>query len=109
MSSERPEGNWDYSLLHYAAKDKNYQLVKELLTRKDIDVNLQSKAGRTPLMLASGNGSFEIVQELLTRKDIDVNLQTKKGSTALTIATKRGFEKIVEKLQQAALKDSPIT
>ena len=74
------------------------EIAKQLLDKKDIDVNLQNKDGNTALILASDKGHTEIAKQLLDKKDINVNLQTIDGDTALTFASYKGHTEIAKQL-----------
>ena len=74
------------------------EIAKQLLDKKDIDVNLQNKDGNTALILASDKGHTEIAKQLLDKKDIDVNLQSKDGNTALILASYKGHTEIAKQL-----------
>ena len=58
-----------------AAKEGDLKVVKELLKRSDIDVNIQNIDGNTALIWASYEGHLDIVKELLKRSDIDLNIK----------------------------------
>ena len=64
----------------------NTKVVQLLLAHKDIDVNLVSEYGDTPLLLACKEYYFsEVVAELVAHKDVDVNAENDEGETALSI------------------------
>jgi serine/threonine-protein phosphatase 6 regulatory ankyrin repeat subunit B len=58
-----------------------------LLKKENIDINLQTKYGKTALIIALLYGHIDIVRLLLEREDIDINLQDNNGWTALMSAT----------------------
>ena len=59
-------------------------IVKLLLERNDIDINIQSGYDKiTPLMSAVIYGKSDYVNMLLDRKDIDTTIENEKGQTAL--------------------------
>jgi ankyrin repeat protein len=98
--------------LMMACSDKsgNIEIVKELLKRDDILVNLQDRDGRTALMECINIKydrdthlhthylrNFEILKELLERDELDVNLQDSEGETVLyMLARVNGCEYIEE-------------
>jgi ankyrin repeat protein len=81
-----------------ASRAGNLDVVKELLKRSDIDVNIQDNDGNTALIWVSFYGQFEITKELLKRSDIDVNIQDNDGNTALIWALYNGYLEIVIEL-----------
>ena len=75
------------------------EMVKKLVERPEIDVNIQRKDdGETALIAACFAAKEQAVNELLKHPDIDVNLQNKDGLTALIYACRYGSPKIVEAL-----------
>ncbi|KAI5783291.1 hypothetical protein FPQ18DRAFT_419515 [Pyronema domesticum] len=84
--------------LIYACMSGHEAIVKLLLDRKDIRVNLAEDDGWTPLMHACTEGKEGIVKLLLERDDIQVNLAAKDGRTPLMLACSNGKEVIVKLL-----------
>jgi uncharacterized protein len=88
-----------------AAEHAHVEVIKELLTRTDIDVNHVNNLGWTALLEAIilGNGDARHIQtvQLLVDAGANVNLPDGKGVTALTHARQRGFQAIVDILIQA--------
>ena len=61
------------SALHLAVAYRNIDMVRVLLSRKDVNVNaLTVPAGYSPAMIACKNGHADILRLLLTRHDIDL-------------------------------------
>ena len=88
-----------YTPLYRATwEDGNPEIVKLLLQREDIDVNLGSDDGFTPLHRACSSGNPEIVKLLLNAKDINVNIQDMNGETPLHVASRVGYLEIVKLL-----------
>ena len=75
------------NVLMWASIEGNTEIVRLLLERPEIDVNMQDKYGYTALIWASRYGREEIVKLLLERPEIDVNVQDKYGYTALMWAS----------------------
>ena len=78
----------------------NYPAVKFVLENcTGINVNtIQQWNGKTPLILASGNGHRKIVQLLLMKNGINVNKEENEGRTALYYASCKGHTPIVQLL-----------
>ena len=58
-------------------------LVKLLIQRPDVDVNLSTYYGTTALTFAIRNGNVSAVRELIKHPNINVNYQSKHGENAL--------------------------
>ncbi|WP_223836633.1 ankyrin repeat domain-containing protein [Paenibacillus oceani] len=91
-----------------AAERGHVDIVKELLTTTDVDVNHINRLGWTALMEAVvlGNGGVkhqQIVQLLIDHK-ADVNIPDKDGVTALEHAVKRKYKDIERILIEAGAK-----
>jgi len=80
----------------------HFEVVKELLKYKDIDVNQPARFDMTPLMLAAYFNHLEIAELLLRHPKIQVNLRAataqreEMGDTSLTFACKKNHPKMVE-------------
>ena len=59
--------------LYFAIETRNMDIIKLLLSHKDIDINAPFQKGKSPLHLAVQNNDIEIVKLLLTYPNIDVN------------------------------------
>lgn len=75
-SAAKPEDAARRSILLYAALDKNYDLVSQLLKNPEkIDFTIQENIDALGVLIGSGN--LEIikeVQEIIARKDIKINI-----------------------------------
>jgi ankyrin repeat protein len=91
--------SWNRStLLHAICTIGNSDALRILLTKTNLDVNVQNEAGYTPLMLACANGHLELVEELLAAQGININ-QAKQGYiTPFMFACYLGKVKVVEVL-----------
>jgi ankyrin repeat protein len=70
----------------YASSNDNIDIVKLLLERKDIDINIKDNDGWTTLIFASEYGEIDVIKLLLEREDIDINIKNNNGWTALIFA-----------------------
>lgn len=99
--------------IHILSMFHNFEILRELITKTDVNVNTKSTDDLTPLILAAGHeaeDSKNNAQEKLyeTRRDeiiqillshgADVNLCTKNGVSPLQIASQKGYDKTVELL-----------
>lgn len=73
------------NLLHMISWENEDKSLFNHLINAGLDVNLQDKEGRTPLMNAASYNNLEIVQ-LLGEHVEDINIQDKKGRSALAKA-----------------------
>ena len=89
---------YDSTALIRASTDGRFGVVRALLQREDIDVNVQNENGETALMLASSKGHEAIVKALLERENIAVNVQNRKNVTALITASSNGHTGVVRQL-----------
>ena len=82
--NERDEKNEMCStMLHFACLYENSQMVKKLLTRTDIDVNVCDRNGFTPLMYTSPVCNLDVLIMLLIDRRTDVNVRNIEGRTVL--------------------------
>ena len=81
---EREEINFNKSdVLFNICYNCDTNKLKLLLTRKDLNVNLQDRDGITVLFIAVIRNNMNMFKILLERKDINVNIQDKEGKTIL--------------------------
>ncbi len=88
-----------------ASERGHVEVVRELLTRTDINVNHINNLGWTALLeaivLSDGGKAHQHIVQLLIDHGADVNLADKDGVTPLQHARKRGFTEIEHMLLQA--------
>ncbi|KAF0691110.1 Aste57867_17608 [Aphanomyces stellatus] len=99
--------------LGIAASFGHVEILYALLSRADVQVNLENDVHKAPLHTAAGNGNVEIVKLLLAHADIAVNQVSnvpqqvgcnvfqqmpQQGSTPLFFAARCGFADIVAEL-----------
>ncbi|XP_060028424.1 ankyrin repeat and SAM domain-containing protein 3 isoform X3 [Erinaceus europaeus] len=85
--------------LHTAASVGQYEVVKECVQRRELDLNKKNSGGWTPLMYASYIGHDTIVH-LLLEAGVSVNVPTPEGQTPLMLASSCGNESIAYFLLQ---------
>ena len=88
-----------------AAERGHVEVVRELLTRSNVDVNHINNLGWTALMeaivLSNGGPSHQEIVKLLIEHGADVNIPDHDGVSPLQHAKRRGFDEIVRLLEQA--------
>ncbi|KAK7796899.1 hypothetical protein U0070_008908 [Myodes glareolus] len=87
--------------LHTAASIGQYEVVKECVQRRELDLNKKNGGGWTPLMYASYIGHDTIVH-LLLEAGVSVNVPTPEGQTPLMLASSCGNESIAYFLLQVS-------
>uniref|UniRef100_A0A8D2L4M7 Ankyrin repeat and sterile alpha motif domain containing 3 n=1 Tax=Varanus komodoensis TaxID=61221 RepID=A0A8D2L4M7_VARKO len=85
--------------LHTAASIGQYEVVKEGIQCREIDLNQRNCGGWTPLMYASYIGHDTIVHMLL-EAGANVNTPTPEGQTPLMLAASCGNESVASFLLQ---------
>ena len=88
-----------------AAERGHVEVVRELLTHSDVDVNHVNNLGWTALLeaivLSDGGPRHQEIVHLLIAHGANVNLPDKDGKTPLQLARQRGFAPIERMLAQA--------
>ena len=92
------EGDRTVLMMSTFPKFAGEEIVKLLLYKSGIDVNLKDFNGDTALSLATTNGNAAIVRLLLTHSKIDINSVNNSNLSALTIAAKSNSFDIVDQL-----------
>ncbi|MDQ6422429.1 ankyrin repeat domain-containing protein [Paenibacillus sp. LHD-117] len=91
-----------------AADRGHVEIVKELLTTSDVDINHVNNLGWTALLeaviLGDGGSRHQAIVDLLIEHGADVNLADSDSVTPLQHAKKRGFEEMIRSLEQAGAK-----
>lgn len=95
------------NLLHYAANDANFNLLKVFLKRKDLreKINDMNKQYATPLSLAAQKGDLALVA-LLIKHGANPMIPNNVGEKPIDIARQYGFDKIVAYLKK--IEESPV-
>lgn len=84
----------------FAAAHAGHTAIVELLTqRKDVDVNVMSDAGRSPIFWPSAYG-YEAIVKLLIAAGAKVDFVDKDGDTPASIAREHGHGRIAEMLER---------
>ena len=88
-----------------AAERGHVEIVRELLTRTDVDVNHINDLGWTALLeaiiLSNGGERHQQIVQLLVDHGADVNIPDGNGVTPLAHARQRGYQQIIEILLKA--------
>lgn len=88
------------SPLHVAAELDDSRLLRLLLARAPVDVDVRSQAGTTPLLVAADRGRLDAVR-LLVEAGADVNARNAIADTALICAVRNGHRQVSELLLDA--------
>jgi len=84
---------FNYTALHYCDQ---VSVLKLLLGRRDIDVNIQNDRGQTGLYQVCYFGLKACVKECLLDARVNVLIRNNKGKTARNIALERGYPGIAK-------------
>lgn len=102
---------WRGTALSAACRGNNVEIVRRLLSRHDIDVNLGNIDGVTALHQAAARGHSACLELLLAHPRLDLNKKTRRvytthipsderGVTAIVMAVKHNQKAAVELLMQ---------
>jgi ankyrin repeat protein len=88
-----------------AADRGHVDIVKELLTTSDVDIDHVNNLGWTALLeaiiLGDGGTNHQAIVKLLIDHGADVNLADSQGVSPLRHAKSRGFKGMIDRLEQA--------
>ena len=90
--------DFDATALLWAARDPD---KARLLIERGADVNVQSRQGRTPLMIASLRRGGSAIVALMLAKGADVKVRSGRGGTALGLAASVGDPETIKLLLSA--------
>ena len=95
-----------------AAERGHVEIVQELLTRTNVDVDHVNDLGWTALLeaiiLSNGGERHQQIVQLLVDHGADINIPDKAGITPLEHAQTRGFTEIVSILHHAMMRDMQV-
>lgn len=93
--------NWKGETPLFIACSRGYEdIVKFLLTRKDIEINTVTSLQMTPFYIACYNNQLNIVKQLLERNDLDINFIDKYGNSALLLCAQLEHNQIIREILQ---------
>lgn len=91
------QNNAGDSLLHIAALNGYLELTKELVSRKNIVIDVKDNNGKTPLHIA-GLKNNELIADLLLDNGAKINERTDLGNTIIAIAADSGNDSLLSRL-----------
>ena len=82
-----------------------YKAKQSLLSRNDVDMNVQDLEGNTPLHIAlsSDQTSDNEILALVINKDIETNLKNNRGETLLHVAVLTGRRDVLKTLARVVV------
>jgi hypothetical protein len=95
--SKVPKTKFSYTALHEIVRSADLKTLQMVVDNHPVDINSQSRSGRTALHYAILMGHDEIVEFLLSRK-VDVSIVDKVGSNALHLAVALNRESLAKAL-----------
>lgn len=66
--------------------EKKANIVKKILARKDVNVNICDQNGNVPLIMAYLNDDKDILSMILEKENVDVNIRDQNGNSLLVMA-----------------------
>ncbi|KAK5056146.1 hypothetical protein LTR84_012699 [Exophiala bonariae] len=96
--SPNPKNQDQETPLFLAVRHAKDDIVKLLVSRRDVDVNSRNEYNKTPLSHAAEHGYSNMVQLLMTRSDLKVNARGYDGLTPLSLAIQAASEATVKLL-----------
>lgn len=88
------------TILHYACKSGYIDVVKFLVSKKNLKINIKGNYGLSALHLACLHNRVDIIKALLERKDININIGEERGLTPLHVAASKDDITILDLLVQ---------
>jgi ankyrin repeat protein len=100
------ESLYDFFLLVHYSADGNLNAVKDLIEKKNVNINESDYDRRTPLHLAASNGRADIVEFLISQGAV-VNAEDRWGGTPLQDSLREKHDHVAKILRAngAALLD----
>jgi len=95
--------NSSHTPLYLAALHKNAEVVKFLVSKKELIVNTHHDNGFSPLHRAIFEENVEIIRTLISHKNIDVNVVDKNGKTPLHAAVRGKNIEVVREVVKTLL------
>ncbi len=79
-----------WTALHHAVSRGRLKICKLLLNHPNLDINIQTTAGNTAVMLAAQNGDSKILDAIFEKfPHVDLSIRNREGKRALDLAPKK--------------------
>ncbi len=98
VNARTQDGNTALKLAAKSEHQANLPVFNILISRPNIEINVQNIAGNTALITAAHSGSILELQALLKFADININLCNNNGTTPLIAACRSGYRECVDSL-----------
>ena len=93
--------------LRHAAWVGNLKEVKQLVKKKDVDVNSVDADGFTPLLIAVRWNRLEVAKFLLEKRRADTTKRTNEGDSVYNVAELHGHTELATYLQSKGVSTAP--
>ena len=94
LMSFKDQENSDNSLLHFAVKSDNLELLKFLKGVKEVDLDLRNANGETALHLCCGQSPNADLAKFLVLSGASTQVKNALGDTPITLATRFGHAEL---------------
>jgi ankyrin repeat protein len=82
------------TLLHWAARTGNLQIIKNIVEEKKQDIDIPDSAGRTPLLAAAGSGKTAAVEYLIAHQ-ANVAVKDNRGMNVLHYSAAQNYASLI--------------
>ncbi|KAK5106214.1 hypothetical protein LTS08_000332 [Lithohypha guttulata] len=101
------KGKKGETALHLLSHQGKHEVIRQILTRTEVDINAKARGGLTPLMLAAANGHKDTVN-VLVDGGADLNVRDIDSDTALIMAIAKGHTEVAGILIRRGSSTDPV-